>query len=74
MNAGGRLIIHEMLFNREKTGPFTVAGYNVSMLMWTEGQQFSGSELSLMLEEAGFVDRDVIPTFGYWHIVTGRKP
>ncbi len=71
---GGRIIIHEMLYNKRKTGPFTVAGYNVSMLLWTEGQQFSGSELSYMLQEAGFADIDVIPTFGYWHIVTGRKP
>lgn len=70
----GRIIIHEMLFDREKSGPFTVAGYNVSMLMWTEGQQFSGGELSLMLEQAGFTGVEVIPTFGYWHIVTGRKP
>jgi hypothetical protein len=74
LGPGGRLIIHEMLFDREKAGPFTVAGYNVSMLMWTEGQQFSGGELSLMLEQAGFTDIAVIPTFGYWHIVTGRKP
>jgi O-methyltransferase/methyltransferase family protein len=70
----GRIIIHEMLFDREKSGPFTVAGYNVSMLMWTEGQQFSGGELVLMLEQAGFTGVEVIPTFGYWHIVTGRKP
>ncbi len=71
---GGRIIIHEMLYNCEKTGPFTVAGYNISMLLWTEGQQFSGSELSNMLQQAGFEDIGVIPTFGYWHIVTGRKP
>jgi len=71
---GGRIIIHEMLYNKEKTGPFTVAGYNVSMLLWTEGQQFSGSELSRILQQAGFEDIAVIPTFGYWHIVTGRKP
>ncbi len=71
---GGRIIIHEMLYNKEKTGPFTVAGYNVSMLLWTEGQQFSGSELSRMLQQAGFADIGVIPTFGYWHVVTGRKP
>jgi hypothetical protein len=44
------------------------------MLLWTEGQQFSGRELSLMLKEAGFADVRVVPTFGYWHIVTGRKP
>lgn len=71
---GGRIIIHEMLYNMEKTNPFTVAGYNVSMLLWTEGQQFSGNELSHMLQEAGFEDIEVIPTFGYWHVVTGRKP
>lgn len=72
--SGGRLIIHEMLFNSEKTGPFTVAGYDVSMLLWTEGQQFSGAELSDMLAGAGFVDIAVIATQGYWHIVTGQKP
>lgn len=71
--SGGRIIIHEMLYNKEKTGPFTVAGYNISMLLWTEGQQFSGSELSDMLQQAGFTDIAVIPTFGYWHVVTGRK-
>jgi hypothetical protein len=74
LDAGGRIMIHEMLYNDGKTGPFTVAGYDVSMLVWTEGQQFSGKELSLMLGEAGFADIEVIPTFGYWHIVTGRKP
>jgi hypothetical protein len=72
--AGGRIIIHEMLYNRDKSGPFTVAGYDVSMLLWTEGQQFSGEELSAMLAAAGFVDLRVIPTLGYWGIVTGRKP
>ncbi len=74
LEPGGRIIIHEMLFDKEKAGPFTIAGYNVSMLMWTEGQQFSGNELSLMLMQAGFSDVDVISTFGYWNIVTGRKP
>jgi hypothetical protein len=74
LESGGRLIIHEMLFNSEKTGPLTVAGYDVSMLLWTEGQQFSGAELTAMLAGAGFVDIAVIATQGYWHIVTGVKP
>jgi O-methyltransferase/methyltransferase family protein len=71
---GGRIIVHEMLYNSGKPGPFTVAGFDVSMLLWTEGQQFSGSELSAMLAEAGFVDVAVVATLGYWGIVTGRKP
>ena len=74
LGAGGQIIIHEMLYNNDKAGPFTVAGYDISMLLWTEGQQFSGEELSAMLATAGFVDLRIIPTLGYWGIVTGRKP
>jgi hypothetical protein len=74
LESGGRLIIHEMLFNSEKTGPLAVAGYDVSMLLWTEGQQFSGEELSAMLAGAGYVEIAVTATEGYWHIVTGVKP
>lgn len=74
LEAGGRIIIHEMLYNREKTGPFTVAGYDVSMLLWTEGQQFSAPELSALLAAAGFVDIAEMATLGYWGLVTGKKP
>jgi hypothetical protein len=63
-----------MLYNNEKTGPFTVAGFDVSMLLWTEGQQFSGGELAAMLADAGFAGVAVTATLGYWGIVTGRKP
>jgi hypothetical protein len=74
LESGGRLILHEMLCNDDKTGPATVAGENVAMLVWTEGQEYSGHELSAMLSEAGFTDIEVKPTFVYWSIVTGRKP
>jgi SAM-dependent methyltransferase len=70
---GGRLIIHEMLYNDEKTGPLAVAGSAITMLHSTEGQQYSGRELATMLTEAGFMDIEVRPTFGYWSIVTGHK-
>ena len=43
---GGRIIIHEMLYDDDKRGPFTVAAFSVLMLFATEGQQYSGSELS----------------------------
>ena len=72
--AGGRIIIHEMLFNDERTGPFPVAAFNVDMLVAMPGQQYSGRELRGMLTEAGFKDVESKPTFGYWSIVTGRKP
>jgi hypothetical protein len=74
LESGGRLMIHEMLYNDEKTGPFPVAACSINMLVWTEGEQYSGQELAEMLTEAGFTDIEVKPTFGYWSIVTGRRP
>ena len=44
------------------------------MMGWTEGQSYSGEELSQMLTEAGFLDIQVRPTFGYYSIVSGIKP
>ena len=44
------------------------------MLVAMPGQQYSGKEISAMLDNAGFREVEVKPTFGYWSIVTGRKP
>jgi hypothetical protein len=51
-----------------------MAAFSIAMLPWTEGEQYSGRELSTMLTEAGYTDIEVKPTWGYWSIVTGRKP
>jgi O-methyltransferase domain/Dimerisation domain len=72
--SGGRILIHEMLFNDQRTGPFPVAAFNVDMLLAMPGQQYSGRELRSMLKGAGFRKIEVKPTFGYWSIVTGVKP
>lgn len=75
LEPGGRIIIHEMLYdNEQKLGAPAVAAYNMMMLIWTEGQQYSGTQLSRMLNEAGFVDIKVLQTSGYWGVVTGCKP
>lgn len=75
LEPGGRLIVHEVLFNDDRTGPMPTAGYNMVMLLWCAGgQQYSGPQLSMMMAEVGFVDIEVKPTFGYWSVVTGRKP
>jgi hypothetical protein len=72
--SGGRIVIHEMLFNDERTGPYAVAAFNITMLLWCTGQQYSGGQLIEMLRQAGFEKLEVIPSFGYWSIVTGVKP
>ena len=74
LDPGGRIIVHEMLFNKDRSGPFTVAANNIIMLLWTEGEQYSGGEISSILREAGFKKIEVKPTFGYWSVVTGLKP
>lgn len=72
--SGGRIVIHEMLFNDDRTGPLATAAFNIAMLLWVTGQQYSGRELREMLKQAGFKQIEVKPTFGYWSVVTGVKP
>jgi len=74
LKPGGRIIIHEMLYNDDKTGPFMTAAFHITMLLWATGQQFSGPELKQMLQDAGFTNIEVKPSFGPWSIVTGVKP
>jgi hypothetical protein len=42
LRPGGHILIHEMFYNDEKTGPFPVAAFSIIMLGWTEGEQYSG--------------------------------
>lgn len=72
--SGGRIVIHEFLYDDRKTGPFPAAAMSMVMLGWGEGEQYSGAELRQTLEDAGFQDVAIQPTFGYYSIVTGRKP
>ncbi len=70
----GKVLIHEMLFDDDKSGPAIAAAANVAMLNWTEGKQYSGKELSKFLKDAGFVNVKSTKTFGYWGVVSGEKP
>jgi hypothetical protein len=72
--AGGRLIIHELLYDDDKSGPLEAAIYSTVMLLWTEGRQYSGAELAAMLGEAGFTGIEIKRSFGLWSIVTACKP
>ena len=75
MPPGGRIVVHEMLFDDDKTGPFATAAFNITMLVWSvDGEQYSGRELSAMLADAGFRSIETKPTFGYHSIVTAIRP
>ena len=73
LTKGGIIMLHEMLFDEGKTGPLLTAAYNMKMMLWTEGQQFSQKEMVELLEEAGFLDVDVQQSLGNWELVVGRK-
>ena len=74
LKPGGRIIIHDVLYNNQKTGPFAPAAYSMLMMGWTEGKSYSGVELTEMLTNFGFRDVQVRPTFGYYSIISGTKP
>ncbi|MDN5880762.1 MAG: methyltransferase, partial [Nitrosospira sp.] len=73
LESGGRIIIHDVLYNDEKTGPFAPAAYGMLMMGWTEGKPYSALELSKILKDAGFHEVETYPAFGYYSIVTGLK-
>ena len=70
---GGKIIIHEILMNDDKTGPFMAAAASVAMVGWTEGKQYTGKELEKILLDAGFRSIEVKPALGYWSVVIGTK-
>jgi acetylserotonin N-methyltransferase len=72
--SGGRIFLHEMLVDEDGGGPLTSASFSMLMLLGTQGRQYALSELAAILQPAGFVDVRAQPTYGYYSVVSGRKP
>jgi hypothetical protein len=43
------------------------------MLANTRGRQFTFAQTQAMLEQAGFTDIDVLPTYSYYSVVSATK-
>jgi len=71
--AGGRILLHEMLLHETQDGPLPAAMFSV-MMLGTRGKQFSLPELDELLTRAGFVDTSAAPSYGYYSLVSARKP
>jgi O-methyltransferase domain len=71
---GGRLYLHEMLLAETRDGPLPAALFSLAMLIANYGKQLSLTELEGLLEGAGFVDVGATPTYGYYSLVSARKP
>lgn len=70
---GGQLWIHEMLWHEERNGPLITALWHAAMRSGGPGRQRTGSQLSQLLERAGFSGIRIVPTSGAYALVTGRK-
>jgi hypothetical protein len=71
---GGHIRVHEMLLDDTGAHPRTTAAFSTLMLAGTKGQQFTFAELAQILTGAGFVDVTATPTYGYYSLISARKP
>lgn len=72
--SGGRIYLHEMLIDDDGSGPLAAASFSVLMLVGTKGRQYTFRELAAFLEGAGFADVRATQTYGYYALVSARKP
>jgi hypothetical protein len=70
---GGKVFLHEMLPHDTADGPLPAALFSV-MMPGTRGKQFSLPELDELLTRAGFVETHATPSYGYYSLVSARKP
>ena len=71
--SGGRILLHEMLLDENRAAPLAAAAFSMHMMIFTEGKQFTASELIGLLRSVGFVDCAAAPSYGYYSLVSGRK-
>jgi hypothetical protein len=72
--SGGRILLHEALYDEGRDGPPTVAAVSLYMLIGTKGQQFTASEIAKLLNEAGFQSVAVSRSHAHHSIVSATKP
>lgn len=70
---GGRVILHEMLWNEEKDGPLVTAYWNFWLISVSAGRQRTRSEFADLLSAAGFSAPIVEETRGGFSLVVSRK-
>ena len=74
MPRGGKIIIHEILFDDSITGPYSAAIFNLMMLLLTEGEQLVKKQLHEILSNVGFQNIETIKTgLDDWSITIGVK-
>ena len=62
LSGSGRIVIHDMFLNDDKTGPLWAAEYSVLLAGVTQGRLYSTNEISGWLQPLGFVIVQHTPT------------
>ncbi len=73
LGRGGKLWIHEMIWNECRDGPLMTALWHAAMRSAGPGGQRTGRELSAFLESAGFSQTRIVPTAGAYALICGLK-
>lgn len=72
--AGGRIYAHEVVLDETRTGPTEAASFSLHILMFAEGKQYTADELEDLFIGAGFEEMIIHPSFGYYSLISARKP
>lgn len=70
---GGKLLIHERLLDESRNGPLTTALQSLFMLIWTEGRQYTASELKSMLQKAGLETLRISLSAAGFSVIEAKK-
>lgn len=73
LSKNGIVLIHEKLMEPPNYQPLANALVSLDMLVWTEGQQYSFSQLENTLQNVGFIRIRQEITTTYWSVVIAEK-
>jgi O-methyltransferase len=72
LEPGGKLWVHEMLWNANKDGPLITGLWNASMRV-ANGAQRTAEELKEILRAAGFESPYVVPSISPFSLLAAQK-
>ena len=71
---GGRICLQEILLEESGDEPYAAVAFSFFMTQGTKGQQFTMAQLEAILTKAGFSNISAQRSYGYYSLVTGKKP
>ncbi len=74
LNDGGKILIHEMLFDEEVPATsVTAASLSLMMALHGQGRQYTKKEIENLLMKAGFENVSTVRALGPFSLTTGHR-